>query len=148
MTERSTFSRRSFLAMSAGAVGAVLLAACEPQMGKKEEAAELAPVQEKVDAKKPSKIEGKVILQITQKQDVSAWIEQNLDQFKDMQPGLQWSIGLRHQASDERFVGDARRRQAVSQKNDHPRRPSRLAPLQDLQAGLESGFQVGIAIGP
>jgi ABC-type glycerol-3-phosphate transport system substrate-binding protein len=80
-------TRRSFLAMAGVAAGGAILAACAPKAAK-EEGVELAPQQEKVEVKKPSKLEGKVLLQITQKQDVSAWIEQNLDQFKDMHPDL------------------------------------------------------------
>ena len=91
MEESKRFPRRSFLMMAGAVAGGALLAACAPTTGKKEEE-ELAEVREKVEVKKPKKLEGKVLLQITQKQDVSEWIEQNLDQFKDMHPGLDVEI--------------------------------------------------------
>jgi len=82
----SRISRRSFL-KTAAVVGAAALAACAPKTATKGEV-KLAEVKGKVEVKKPAKLTGTVKLQITQKQDVSEWISQNLDQFKQMQPDL------------------------------------------------------------
>lgn len=88
-------TRRMFLVMAGATTGAAALAACAPEPTPtppptKAPAKAAAPVAtEPPKAPKPS---GKVLLQITQKQDVSEWIDQNLDQFKDMNPDLEVEI--------------------------------------------------------
>ena len=83
-------TRRSFLVMASATTGAVL-AACAPMPAPapapKEEAAP------KAEEKAPApKAQGTVLMQITQKQDVSEWIAQNLDEFHEAHPDLKVEI--------------------------------------------------------
>jgi len=86
--QKRPMSRRVFLAMSGAVAGGVILAACAPQPTPTPKPAPKAAA-EPVKAPEPA---GKVLMQLTQKQDVSEWIEQNLDQFHEDHPDIQVEI--------------------------------------------------------
>lgn len=91
-------TRRSFIAMAGMSASAAMLAACAP---KPTPVPTPAPKAEAPKAEAPKATEapkaapkpaGKLMVQITQKQDVSEWLQQNLDDFKAKQPDIQVEI--------------------------------------------------------
>lgn len=96
MADVVRIGRRSFLALAGTTVGAAALAACVPPATP---APTAAPEQPKpmaetkaTEVPQPAQPKGKVLMQITQKQDVSEWIDQNLGEFKEMHPDIEVEI--------------------------------------------------------
>lgn len=94
MNELRRLTRRSFLVMAGVTSGMVVLAACKPEPTPTPRPAPTAKPAAPVATEPPKAPEakGKVLLQITQKQDVSEWIAQNLDQFHEDHPQLEVEI--------------------------------------------------------